>query len=528
MKRFFGILTIFLFVLYSSACSNQSGQNAIETNAEIESEPPTENNIIVENQFPQLEINFPTLEEVQEEYPEKTVLVWVIEETGYERNNPFRTREINQYLASKGHDFAVCFYPIRAFENSEQTDYYTTHVEDMVKQGEQADIIYSSFTYIEEAGNNAYHKYVYNGLFEPLERYLDTEVGKKLYALMPEKHWDGMKVNGGIYGLDGTMTTLSDDYGYYVNAELADKYGFDITKSIDEQIDVLKKVNAEENKCDVFAVYGYKLGRASYLSDIKEITQAVYWDEKAHTAKCVLDNPVYTERLNFLHGLVKDGLLVNMDVKHSDTFFIMQGNKTGGRFVYDFANPIDVDYFDRKIKVYPVFKESSSVRNCYMATGICTASENKEKAFELLALTHTDPYLNNLLTFGSEGTDYSLSDNRVDTIVNPVSLDRFPNKMICNQYEGSISANEYREIYNNAVVHSDTDFAFDGRGLVDETYATSLIMMEYTLPSADKSLEESLSELRSSLEAAGLQKVIDECNRQYNEIYLQEKENENR
>lgn len=97
--------------------------------------------------------------------------------------------------------------------------------------------------------------------------------------------------------------------------------------------------------------------------------------------------------------------------------------------------------------------------------------------------------------------------------------------MICSQYKGSISSDKYKEIYNNAIVHDDADFAFDGRGLVDETYSTSLIMMDYSLPTSNKSLEESLSELRSSLEAAGLQKVIDECNRQ---IYLQGKENENR
>ncbi len=530
MKKFYSVFIGLLFAISLSACSTQTEGNGQKTEADTEQGTAISDssaaNTKPESQFSQREINFPSLEEVQSEYPDKTVLVWVIEETGYERNYPFRTREINEYLDSQGHDFAVCFYPICALQKEEQTDFYTTYVDEMVKEGKQVDIIYSSFTYIEEAGNNAYHKYIYNSLFEPLDKYFDTETGRKLYEIMPEKHWEGLRVNGSIYGIDGTMTTLSDDYGYYVNAELADKYGFDITKPIDEQLDILKKIKSEEKNCDIFAVYGYKFGRASCLSDIKEVTQAVYWDEDSHTAKCVLDNPSYIERLGFLDRLNKAELLTNISTRHSNSFFILQDNKSGGNTVYNNSELTEINYFDKKINAYPVFKEPTSVRNGYMATGICTASKYKEKAFELLALTQTDHYFNNLLTFGLEGTDYNLSDNRVDTVVNLVSLDRFPNKMICNGYEGSISSDKYKEIYDNAVVHSDIDFAFDGRDLINETYATSLVMMNYSLPSADKSLEKSIAELRSSLDEAGLQKIIDECNRQYNEVYLKEK-NEN-
>ena len=342
---------------------------------------------------------------------------------------------------------------------------------------------------------------------------------------MPENHWNGLRVNGSIYGIDGTMTTLSDDYGYYVNAELADKYGFDITKSLDEQIDILKKVRENEKQCDVFAIYGNKIGRATYFSDLKEITQAVYWDEKSHSAKCVLDDPAYIERLKLMQRLMKEGLFTNINNTHSDSFFILQGNKTGGSTFYGDSEITEVNYFDKMIKAYPVFKKKTSVRNGYMATGICTASNNKDEAFELLALTQTDSYLNNLLTFGMEGTDYSLSDNGVDTIINPVSLDRFPNKMICNRYVDSIPSDKYKEIYDNAVIHDDTDFAFDGRGFEDVTYATSIIMMDYSIP-ADKDFDKAIEDLRVSLDAAGLQKVIDECNRQYREVYLKESGNE--
>ena len=97
--------------------------------------------------------------------------------------------------------------------------------------------------------------------------------------------------------------------------------------------------------------------------------------------------------------------------------------------------------------------------------------------------------------------------------------------MICNRYVDSIPSDKYKEIYDNAVIHDDTDFAFDGRGFEDVTYATSIIMMDYSIP-ADKDFDKAIEDLRVSLDAAGLQKVIDECNRQYREVYLKESGNE--
>ena len=525
MKKIFGILGLSFAVLLS-ACSSSADNDADRTEAETEnSTPPITSDIIEEEEdsFPLLKINFPTLEEVQQEYPDKTVLVWVIEETGYERNYPFRTREVNEYLDSKGYDLAVCFYTIRtAYADEDKNDYYTDRVKDMVERGEQADIIYSSYTYIEEGGSNAYFKDVCNGLFEPLDGYFDTEIGKKLYDLMPEKHWNGLRVNGSIYGIDGALLTLSDDYGYYVNAELADKYGFDTAKPVEEQLDILKRVKENED-CDVFAMSSDKIGSAACFADIKEITGAVYWNDQTHTAECVLDNAQYMDRLKLLYRIKKEGLYTNVNDRNLKSFFIFQDNKAGGSTVYDPKQITEVDYFDNTVKAYPVFKEPTSVRSCYMATGICSDSKNKEKAFELLALTQTDPYLNNLLTFGLEGTDYSLAEDKADTIVNYISIVRFPNKMICNRFDDSFSAEDHKKIYDNAEVHNDTDFAFDASGLIKETFETSLLMMNFTLPASEKSFDEVISDLRSSLEEAGLQKIIDECNRQYNEVYLKGK-----
>lgn len=459
--------------------------------------------------------NFPTAAKLKEKYPDKTVLVWTIEETGYERNYPFRTAEVNEYLDSLGLDYRVCFYPIRAMQKEDMSDLYTSYVTEMIERGEQVDIVYSSFTALTEAGNNAYHKYIYNGIFEPLDKYFETEAGKKLYDIMPKEHWQAMTVNGNIYGVDGAMHTLSDDHGYYVNTELAEKYGFDTKKPIEEQTDVLDKI-AENEDCDVIASYD-DYGTASYFVDIKEITSAVYFDENEQAAKCVLDDPEYIEKLRFFYDMNKKGYVVDPDAPKSKTFFILRTNFPGGNEHFKKIETTDITYNGNKVSAIPVFTGTSSVKSCGMATGISSSSEYKDKAFELLALTQTDPYLNNLLTYGKEGEDHQLSDGCADEVINPVSLDRFANKMICYRTKGNtISPEEYTTIYKNAEVSGSLGFAFDGRELIPQTSATSMLLQSFDFMSADD-LDTEIAELRAQLEEKGLNEIIDACNKQYKE-----------
>lgn len=478
-----------------------------------------ENNIVSEN-FPLYETNFPSFEEVKESYPDKTVLLWTIEETGYERNYPFRTREINRYLDEKGYDFAVCFYPLNGFYTKDDDKSYTEYVKELAEQG-KADIIYTSLNGIGEGGTSTYNKYIFDGLLEPLDGYFETELGQELYPLMPEKHWEGLKVNGSIYGVNGSLTTLNNDYGYYVNAELAEKYGFDITKPVEEQLDILRQVKEEEGiNCDVFAMGSGVAGQPVFFTGLKELAGGVYWDEDKQEARCVLDNEGYTEKLKFLHTLKKEGLLQTVTTPSAHTFFILLGSKFVGHLS---TEPVEKDYFERFVKAFPVFENTSSIVSCPIATGISSTSENKDKAFELLALTQTDPYLNNLLTFGVEGEDYGISEGYADNIINRLSLDRFANYMVCNKFddygiENKFTPDEYREIFDNAKMSAEQDLVLCGEGLETELKALQDIMCGFEVPSAEADFDEAMKRLREELEQAGLQRVIDECNRQYEEI----------
>lgn len=488
-------------------CQPQSDSIASES-TETTSVAETTTISSAENTPSQKELNFPSYEEIQSEYPDKTVLVWVIEETLYERNYPFRTAEVNAYLDEKGYDFAVCFVPIRG---DEQT--YTAQVTDMINAGEQVDIIYASFTTSGEAGSNSYHKYIYNGLFAPLDPYFDTAEGKILYELMPENHWEALRVNDHIYGVDGSMQTLSLDYGYYVNAELAEKYGYDIHSPLEEQIAILDQVKSTEQKCDVFAAWE-NYTSFSYYANIQTITSAVYWDDTEHRAKIAPDHVQYTDRLKLFYTLKQKGLLARPEMQ--DTFFILQTNFCpGAGLVWEADETLSVPYGENTVEAYPLFPKDTAVRQAYCATGISTQSQHPDMAFRLLALTQTDADLNNLLTYGVEGEDYELVDGIVSQVQNRVSLDRFANYMICHPHQSNgFSAEDYHTIFASAAVSEDISFAFDGREMIPQTQAIAEVLDTFTL-STDQSLDEILNALKMKLEQAGIQEVIDECNRQY-------------
>lgn len=459
--------------------------------------------------------NFPSFEQISEQYPDKTVLVWAIQETLYERNYPFYTYDVNEYLDSLGCNYCVCFYPIRADQSEDDTNSYTDKITEMIENGNQVDIVYSSFTSVNESGNNAYHKYIYNGIFEPLNKYFETDLGKKLYEIMPAEHWQALTVDGNIYGIDGSMHTLSDDYGYYVNSKLAEKYGFNIAAPIEDQLDILEKVKANEN-CDVFVSYN-DFNIASYIVDIKEITSAVYFDESEMTAKCILDNPEFMDKLRFMYDLKQKGYLVDPDLPVSDTFFILRTNFAGGKEHYRNIETVDITYNNHPVNAIPVFADDTSVRSSYMATGISSSSEYKNQAFELLALTQTDPYLNNLLTYGKKEEDFKLSDGIVDTIINPVSIDRFPNKMICYPTASdAITPEEYQAIYKSANRSETLGFAFDGRDVIPQSSATSKLFLKFNFLYVED-LDKAITDLRTELEQNGINDVIDACNQQYQE-----------
>ncbi len=268
------------------------------------------------------------------------------------------------------------------------------------------------------------------------------------------------------------------------------------------------------------------------------LSSAVYWDDDTHSAALSIDNPNYIEKMRALDTIKKEGLLHNMNAGASDSFFIMADCVCGGGAAYADMKPVEVDYSiehtGNYVTALPVFPVKTMVRNQNRVTGIYSGSENKDEAFELLAKIFTDPELNNLMVYGVEGENYTLENGFVKEIetpngfnINVFNISRFGNLMLCHRsIDNPFTPEQYTEMYENAEVYGDIDFLPDPTNILSELNAEYIAVDNISLSKKDKNLNDVLAEYREGLNAAGVQKIIDECNKQYEE-YANKKEAEN-
>jgi putative aldouronate transport system substrate-binding protein len=146
-------------------------------------------------------------------------------------------------------------------------------------------------------------------------------------------------------------------------------------------------------------------------------------------------------------------------------------------------------------------------------------------SMKLLNEFYTNPELANLLAYGIEGTHYNLVNGQVELVENPgyttLIWDQ-PNELICY----TTTANDpdvwekTKEFNQNAKKSVAAGFNFDPTNVADEISACTNVYEEY-----QKSLEfglvdpePTIQEMNERLMAAGLQKIIDEKQKQLDEF----------
>ncbi len=457
----------------------------------------------------------PGFEEVQALYPDKTVLVWAFE--GYP-NEIMRVKEINEYLSALGKDYVVCLLPVAGIFNSNNT--YPENLDKLIASGEQVDIIYSSNMNSGEAGMYPYHRDVFAGRLEPLDGYLsDTDIGRRLYELMPENHWEALRVNGSIYGVDGGVKTIAPNYGYYFNEELVNKYGYDIYKPFSEQIDILKSIEENENVDTIACHTNFVAVR--WWSDSPHITSAVCFDMASGKAKSILEDEEYLTNLRELFDANREGVVDKLSAQKRQSFFAYRDVI---ELPYDTDQPVSVPYGMKNqdiVKAIPVFKDTI-LSYCPAATGISAYSTHKDMAFDLLALTQTDAALNNLLVYGVADEDYTIENGCAKTIINALNIKRFANRLICLPCIIEGDSEDTPRLLRSALENGKrvSGFVFDGSECIAESWATQDILDELNdmillSESQYNSFDELISDYQKKLKSAGIDKIIDEADRQY-------------
>ena len=482
-------------------------------------------------------------EDIQAKYPDKKVLVWSSGDFLTSSATAIPIDEINSYLDSLGKDYVICYSPISiytiiepTFENKsfEVVESNTIEIlEDKLSSGEQIDIITTGLFPYKDSENaiavTAYEYFILNNMLEPLDSYFDeNETAKEFYDSLPEKFWNSFRRNGSIYQIGsgyqnfspwgvGRIRDITDEYA--VSEELMNKYGWDIEKPIEDQIDIIVEIIKKETSFSGVANftidYNYRFDGVS----------CVAYDGEEDKAIRLTESEEFIEFINWLYTLKGAGVLYNGERPNSfinlsllDTF----ASKEYERAIFN------TDGTEAGIKAYisVTSDEGYIINESGSGAGIYTGSNYKEEAFDFIILALTDPTLNDLISFGVEGVNYSTEDGKIIISDNALSRSKcgFLNPLVCSPFTNGNSIDtpdNVNEVYREMILSAEEDetasilFDFSNIG---ETYAdVTVALNEFNIIGYD-SADEALAELDKVLTEAGIDMLIDEVNAQYQSL----------
>lgn len=463
-------------------------------------------------QQPQTEIvstesSYPTLDEFVSQDSGKTVLVWCLSTST--KRIPLNT--VNEYLSSLGKDYVVYFERIQA----DKGNYYIDSVKKRIADGYAVDILSTgSYFPADEGFTNPYHRYVLEDMFLPLDEYLsDTELGQKLYNQMPTGYWKSLSVNDKIYGVS-VQGMLSEKQGYLANKKLAKKYNWDINKPINEQLDILNKIQEKEKEY-VPCVLEHPLGSPAYQPNSFMNTFGVYYDYASDSVKKITEDEEWLSDIRTVNTLVREKLLARIESSKKPFLTLCSAFPFTRTGYDDSAEAIGFSRIDESILCLDEQRLSTPI----MATGLSKNSQNPDLAFDLLATVQTDAYLNNLLSFN--GAEPNSNGNMSVESIGFEFYHTFGNRMV--SYQSEAEAYDYTEKFYNILSTESIPlywgFAFDSRS-VNDVYVSVIKVMDAFDFCQDTDFDSLIADLNRKLDEAGIDELVDEINRQYDDYRL--------
>ena len=251
-------------------------------------------------------------------------------------------------------------------------------------------------------------------------------------------------------------------------------------------------------------------------------------------AGSVLEEP---ENLRWLETLCKyanQGLIGKESIQLDDMFMTIDASTSGPYMIPhymnlynkdgEFAGSADVTEVVLN-KYYDSCLAWDGRRDFVHADCIFVTSKYKNEAFDFLMKVYTDPYITNLLSYGIENKTYVMIEGKV---VWPEVFPGYGNDYISypRGYEYADKKERYWKLYDE-LPYAFYDFVFDPTDVKDELLATLQVMdrVAYILTGSVEDFDAFIADIRKQLDKRGLQKLIDEVNRQREE-WIIKKESE--
>lgn len=405
---------------------------------------------------------------------------------------------------------------------------YTEKMRLVLASKENFDICFTS------SGAN-YEMNASNGAYLDVEEILNT-YGKETKEQLPAYALDAARVNGVLYALPFYKDYSTENVFYY-RKDLAEKYNLpmDSVKKLDDLEPILKTI--KENEPSVYTMLFIPSLSPYKMLPFEEVAGGIIGAFDLHGDPTKIINPFETdvvmEHLKTMHRFYQQGffrpeiatLTTNSDVEGSEFMNVQQELP----YLVDQRNQtLTYEMGVLHLQEKPLLT-TGGVRGSMIA--FSNLSKNPEKAMEFVNLLNTDKHLRNLVAYGIEGQHYiavgedqyrlpegvkTKEDTGYSTYVFTNG-----NKYLTRMIEGTPA-----DIYDKYIEFDETSekspalgFAFDPSKMKSEYTAVSNAYNEFmpALLTGTADPEEVLPKALAKLKDAGLDKLLAEMQKQYDE-----------
>lgn len=453
----------------------------------------------------------------------KTVdLTWYLEGGGgpSDEANKATNAAITEYVKDR----------IHANINIQLFDYasYGTKISTMIASGEKADLVWTS-----ASGSIPFASNVEKGSFLPLDDML-TKYGTNISKVLGPVFLEAGKVGGKTYGIP-VNKDRAHERGFMFNKTMVDKYKFDITKvkTLEDLEPMLKTIKDNEKGNIVTNLnIGTNVGSGPFnlldfdpLSGDNFVPLGLYGNNDPSNTKIFnfFESPEVVAQLNTVRKFNQAGyvrsdaptLKNDSSDKEGKNFVSMSQFKPNG----DKEKSTDKAQFVQQITTKPI-ATNNDISGSMMA--ITRNSENPERAMMFLDLMYSDKKLVNMVTFGLEGTNFTLDGDTMTT-----TTPFYPSNLswkIGNQFLNYLKPDEdpkkweTLEAFNQeSLPMNSLGFTFDSSSLTTEMASIVNVSKEYQPVILTGSVDptEYLKKYNDKMKEAGLDKVIAEMQKQY-------------
>lgn len=403
----------------------------------------------------------------------------------------------------------------------------------MINSGEEFDICFTA------SWTNKFIDNARKGAFLDISDLLD-EYGQDIIAKSDPRVWDAVTLDHKIYAIP-SQAPMSSSSSIVYKKDLVEKYNFDYksVKTLKDLEPFLKAI--KENEPGVTPMLQTASGGiAGYISNeyTDDQIKGLDFSESQQKFVNVAELPGTVERWQTLSDFYKKGYIPADAATRTE---YLADAKTGKYAVLKptgaYTETGEKSSTQYGFPCVETYMGNSSISNGVVTSSmsaISSTSKHPEEAMKVLNLVWKDSDLSNLLAYGLEGVDYVIDEERstdeMKSIIPNAGKDQkwaiWHNNLgpLWDQWDSSWNRKEALEQMQaenqRAIVASTLGFYFDPSNVSAEYAAVASTVKEYTANlnvGCVADVDAYIEEYRAKLKQNGIDKLIEEANRQYDE-----------